>query len=133
MIILNARHQLSPLWQFFASEIRITGRTRLSTSTFRSLRLASDGGLRKTMQRAVKYLHAAQTAEGVWYGSWGICFTYASQFALESLSLVGETYETSPAVRKACDYLVSKQMEDGGWGESYRVSYLARHWPKTAR
>lgn len=42
-------------------------------------------------------------------------------FALESLSLVGETYTTSTRVKKACDYLVSKQMGDGGWGESYRV------------
>lgn len=46
-------------------------------------------------------------------------------FALESLSLVGETYENSQSVRRACDYLVSKQREDGGWGESYKVSILA--------
>ncbi len=54
-------------------------------------------------------------------GSWGICFTYATQFALESLSLVGETYGTSEYSRKACEFLVSKQRTDGGWGESYKV------------
>jgi lanosterol synthase len=42
-------------------------------------------------------------------------------FALESLSLVGETYETSESARRACDFLVSKQRKDGGWGESYKV------------
>lgn len=42
-------------------------------------------------------------------------------FALESLSLVGETYDTSGVVRKACGFLVSKQRRDGGWGESYKV------------
>jgi squalene cyclase len=42
-------------------------------------------------------------------------------FSLESLSLVGETYENSKSVQKACDYLVGKQREDGGWGESWEV------------
>ena len=70
--------------------------------------------------RAVDYLHAAQKPEGGWFGSWGICFTYATQFALESLSLVGETYETSASARKACEFLLSKQRADGGWGESYK-------------
>jgi squalene cyclase len=79
---------------------------------------------RKTIDRAIQYIHAAQTPEGLWFGSWGICFTYASMFALESLSLAGETYTTSPRVKKACDCLVSKQMFDGGWGESYRVRDL---------
>jgi lanosterol synthase len=70
---------------------------------------------------AVKYLHSTQRPDGPWYGSWGVCFTYATMFALESLSLVGETYTTSERVKRACDYLVGKQMEDGGWGESYKV------------
>lgn len=26
-------------------------------------------------------------------------------------------------VRKACEFLVSHQMEDGGWGEEFAVSY----------
>uniref|UniRef100_A0A0W0G8S3 Putative terpene synthase n=1 Tax=Moniliophthora roreri TaxID=221103 RepID=A0A0W0G8S3_MONRR len=73
-----------------------------------------------TIKGAIGYLHTAQRPEGAWLGSWGICFTYATMFALESLSLVGENYSNSPAVRKACDYLVSKQREDGGWGESYK-------------
>lgn len=42
-------------------------------------------------------------------------------FALESLSLVGETYENSESVRRACDLLISKQREDGGWGESWET------------
>src|ERR1700742_3128938 len=83
---------------------------------------------RKTIDRAIRYIHAAQRPEGLWLGSWGICFTYASMFALESLSLVGETYNTSARAKRACDYLVSKQMDDGGWGESYRVS-ISSHAP----
>jgi len=69
---------------------------------------------------AVQYLHSAQLPSGGWIGSWGICFTYASQFALESLALVGETYQTSEHSRRACNFLLSKQRDDGGWGESYK-------------
>jgi squalene cyclase len=47
--------------------------------------------------------------------------TYATQFALESLSLVGETYENSHVAQRACDMLVHRQRADGGWGESYKV------------
>jgi lanosterol synthase len=73
---------------------------------------------------AVEYIRRAQRPDGSWYGSWGVCFTYAAMFALESLSSVGETYASSARVRKACDFLMSKQMPDGGWGESYRASEL---------
>jgi lanosterol synthase len=69
----------------------------------------------------VDYLHKAQFPEGGWVGSWGICFTYATMFALESLSLVGENYGNSAYAHRACEYLISKQRGDGGWGESYKV------------
>ncbi|KAI0060948.1 terpene synthase [Artomyces pyxidatus] len=74
-----------------------------------------------TIKEAIKFLHNIQKPEGGWFGSWGICFTYATMFALESLALVGETYETSTSARRACDFLLSKQRADGGWGESYKT------------
>lgn len=83
-----------------------------------------DSFCRRTIQNAIEYLHGAQTPEGGWVGAWGICMTYATQFALESLSLVGETYETSSRARRACEFILSHQREDGGWGESYKVSDL---------
>jgi len=75
----------------------------------------------RTIEKAIGYLHAEQTPEGGWVGSWGICMTYATQFALESLALVGETYETSVYSRRACEFILSHQRGDGGWGESYKV------------
>lgn len=73
-------------------------------------------------EKAVKWIKRVQRADGSWYGSWGICFTYAALFALESLSSIGETYATSDYSRRGCEFLLSKQMEDGGWGESYLSS-----------
>jgi len=74
----------------------------------------------KALDGALRYIRNAQRADGSWYGSWGICFTYAGMFALESLASVGETYENSPRVNKACAFLIGKQRDDGGWGESYK-------------
>lgn len=53
------------------------------------------------------------------YGNWGICHTYAAFFVLAGLAAVGKTYSNSEVVRKACDFLLSKQQKSGGWGESY--------------
>ncbi len=78
----------------------------------------------KTIQRGIQFLKDVQQPEGGWVGSWGICFTYATMFALEGLGLAGETYKTSESARRACDYLVSKQRADGGWGESYKACHL---------
>ncbi|WFC99015.1 lanosterol synthase [Malassezia yamatoensis] len=74
----------------------------------------------ETISRAVRYILHAQRQDGSWYGSWAICFTYAAMFALESLRHAGLNYENNDQVRKACQFLLSKQQSDGGWGESYK-------------
>lgn len=56
------------------------------------------------------------------YGCWGICFTYGTWFAVEGLVMCGKNYNNCPSIRKACDFLLSKQLPDGGWGESYLSS-----------
>jgi lanosterol synthase len=78
--------------------------------------------IKAAKNKAVGYIKKAQKKEGGWYGAWGICFTYAAMFALESLASVGETYTNSEYSRRGCDFLLSKQKEDGGWGESYLSS-----------
>ncbi|KAJ7747290.1 terpene synthase [Mycena metata] len=102
-----------------------------TTSVITALRIFQQyyAGYRKkdidrTVARAIKYLHGQQRADGSWYGTWGICFTYATMFALESLGLAGETYVNSKRVKRACEFLLSKQMSDGGWGESWKSCEL---------
>jgi len=74
----------------------------------------------RAREGAIKFIHSAQRGDGSWYGSWGVCFTYATMFALESLSLNNETYKNSLSVKKACRFLLDRQMADGGWGESFK-------------
>ncbi|KAL1959008.1 hypothetical protein VTO42DRAFT_3249 [Malbranchea cinnamomea] len=76
--------------------------------------------IKQFIQRALAYIKRAQLSDGSWYGSWGVCFTYGTMFALESLAAVGETYGNSEYARKGCDFLISKQREDGGWSESFK-------------
>ncbi|KAF8425597.1 terpenoid cyclases/protein prenyltransferase alpha-alpha toroid [Tirmania nivea] len=78
--------------------------------------------IKECIRTSLIYIKRVQREEGSWYGSWGICFTYAAMFALESLEILGETWENSEDVKRAVGFLLSKQMEDGGWGESYKSS-----------
>ncbi|MFS7934990.1 putative lupeol synthase [Helianthus anomalus] len=78
--------------------------------------------IQRCISRAVKYIHDTQNPDGSWYGCWGICYTYGTWFAVEALVACGKTYYNSPTLRKACEFLLSKQLPDGGWGESYLTS-----------
>nr|XP_027066054.1 cycloartenol synthase 2-like [Coffea arabica] len=74
------------------------------------------------IQKALNFIESIQLSDGSWYGSWGICFTYGTWFGITGLLAGGRTYENSESIRKACDFLLSKQLRFGGWGESYLSS-----------
>ncbi|KAJ3704800.1 hypothetical protein LUZ61_008505 [Rhynchospora tenuis] len=75
--------------------------------------------IRNCVNRAINYVQKTQNDDGSWFGFWGVCYTYGTWFAIEALIAAGESYGTSGAIRKACAFLLSKQLKDGGWGESY--------------
>ena len=79
---------------------------------------ASD--IKAFVARAADYIRRTQRADGSWYGSWGICFTYAGMFALEALQTHGESCANIERVRRGCQFFLDRQMEDGGWGEYYK-------------
>ncbi|CAM0870166.1 unnamed protein product [Alopecurus aequalis] len=73
--------------------------------------------------KAADYIESIQRSDGSWYGCWAICFTYGTWTGVAGLVAAGRTYENNQAIRKACDFLLSKELlPSGGWGESYLSS-----------
>ncbi|GCC33374.1 hypothetical protein chiPu_0011843 [Chiloscyllium punctatum] len=75
-----------------------------------------------TLEKGLEYCRRMQNPDGSWEGSWGVCFTYGTWFGLEAFACMGHAYQKGAACRavtRACEFLLSKQMEDGGWGEDF--------------
>ncbi|XP_027337244.1 cycloartenol synthase-like [Abrus precatorius] len=75
--------------------------------------------IQSCIKKAVAFIKQAQASDGSWYGSWGVCFTYGTWFGLKGLMAAGESFDNCSSIRKACEFLLSKQLPFGGWGESY--------------
>jgi squalene-hopene/tetraprenyl-beta-curcumene cyclase len=75
--------------------------------------------------RAIDYLRGTQLAEGSWYGRWGMNYIYGTWSVLCALNAAGVDH-AAPELRKARDWLIAIQNDDGGWGEdgsSYKLDY----------
>jgi squalene-hopene/tetraprenyl-beta-curcumene cyclase len=70
-------------------------------------------------QRAIAFLRRHQEPEGCWYGRWGVNYIYGTWSVLAGLRAIGEPMD-QPYIRRATDWLLSRQNPDGGWGESCR-------------
>jgi squalene-hopene/tetraprenyl-beta-curcumene cyclase len=68
------------------------------------------------MQNALAYLKREQEADGSWFGRWGTNYIYGTWSVLCALNAAGLSGD-DPCVARACDWLISVQREDGGWGE----------------
>lgn len=77
------------------------------------------------IRQAIEYLQRAQTADGSWYGRWGLSHLYGTAAVLVGLHDV-EADMHAPFVRKAADWLVQSQNADGGWGEAFASWDAAR-------
>jgi squalene-hopene/tetraprenyl-beta-curcumene cyclase len=67
--------------------------------------------------RALGFLRRDQTTEGCWYGRWGVNYLYGTWQVLRGLAAIGEDLQ-APYVRRAVRWLLARQNDDGGWGES---------------
>jgi squalene-hopene/tetraprenyl-beta-curcumene cyclase len=79
----------------------------------------------EAVRRAIAYLRSTQLSEGSWYGRWGMNYIYGTWSVLSALNAAGVD-RAAPEMRKARDWLVAIQNDDGGWGEdglSYKLDY----------
>lgn len=68
------------------------------------------------LQRSIEFIRAEQEPDGAWFGRWGTNYIYGTWSALLGLEQTGLP-KSDPMYRKAVDWLISVQREDGGWGE----------------
>jgi len=68
------------------------------------------------LDRALRYIEREQEPDGAWFGRWGVNLTYGIGYVLPALASIGEDMN-APYVRRAVDWLIAHQNEDGGWGE----------------
>ena len=76
-------------------------------------------------RRAYDYLLAEQEDDGSWYGRWGMNYIYGTWTALCALNAAGIAHDDA-RIKRAAQWLISIQNEDGGWGEdgaSYKLDY----------
>lgn len=119
---------LNPAMLFENIMVEVTY-TECSSATMQGLKeFTSNHDYRKAdieaaLSKGTEFIKKKQLADGSWYGCWGVCFTYGSWFGIEGLLCGGlEGYQNgnpSIEIEKACDFLFSKQNEDGSWGESF--------------
>ncbi|XP_076911918.1 cycloartenol Synthase-like [Bidens hawaiensis] len=75
--------------------------------------------VQRCIDKAVAFIESIQEADGSWYGSWAVCYTHGTWFGVKGLVAAGKNFSNCASIRKACDFLLSKQLASGGWGESY--------------
>ena len=71
----------------------------------------------RSIDRGRAFLLAKQHEDGSWEGSWGVCFTYGTWFAIAGLRAAGLP-AAHPALQAGARFLESKQRADGSWSES---------------
>jgi lanosterol synthase len=74
--------------------------------------------IHKAIVRGTTRLRALQRPDGSWRGVWGVHLIYGTLFGVRGLIASGAG-PGDPALRRARRWLLDRQREDGGWGESH--------------
>jgi squalene-hopene/tetraprenyl-beta-curcumene cyclase len=74
------------------------------------------------LESAIAYLRAEQEPDGSWFGRWGTNYVYGTWSVLTAFAQARIPAD-DPTVRRAVDWLLTRQNSDGGWGET-NDSYL---------
>lgn len=68
------------------------------------------------MRRGLEWLRRQQEPNGSWFGRWGTNYIYGTWSVLCALNAC-QVLPEDPAVRRAVQFLLETQREEGGWGE----------------
>lgn len=85
-----------------------------------------------SIRRGLDFILSQQRADGSWYGSWAVCFTYGIWFAMDALQHTeysSDKNHAKAALEKGAAFLISKQNADGGWGESFESCVQKEYIP----
>lgn len=67
---------------------------------------------------ALSYLRRTQQPDGSWYGRWGVNYIYGTWCVISALTALGPGYEVQDMIDRAISWLLARQNDDGGWGET---------------
>jgi squalene-hopene/tetraprenyl-beta-curcumene cyclase len=71
----------------------------------------------RQVARAVRWLKSMRQADGSWEGTWFVDYVYQTANVLGAMAQV-KAEMSADDVEQSLSYIIGKQREDGGWGES---------------
>ena len=82
--------------------------------------------LDEAIAHGLAFIRSQQRDDGSFEGSWAVCFTYGTWFAVSALRAAGARKD-DPAIRRAVSFLLGKQRDEGSWSEHGDTS-RERRW-----
>lgn len=84
--------------------------------------------INNVIAKGAAYLRRTQHSDGSWPGTWGINYIFGTLFGVIGLLASGAS-QNDPAILRACEWIMSKHLPDGGWGESWQGCRERRYIP----